>query len=362
MKFIVSFAVSCGLALLSALPSRADVVYQNVLLRNVSELVADEDGLQRFRRVPSSVHSVLSEQGKKMNAGNTGVEIRFVLEGDKAIIRLGCEKAESTATCYVYYGDFIADWPETEKVVLGRDTSLTIRRSTRRDYLRRAYQDCGGRFEPDVVRIVLPHGAIGIRSVEGDVRPPTENEVPRRVYLAYGSSITHGSVATQQPMSYASLVAAQLGADIRNLGFAGSCRLEREMADYIAAQPFDYASLEMGINILNMDPVEFEKRVRYLLDKVSATHPNALILAIDVYRTLGDEKHLADAENFRKIVARVVKDLNRANVMHVSGLEALPSVSLLSEGFVHPAPEGHRAIADCLVNHFKLLRKEYNNK
>ncbi len=362
MKSIVSFVAFGGLALLATLPSKADVVYQNVLLHNVCELVADEDGLQRFRRVPSSVNSVLSDQGKKMNAGNTGVEIRFVLEGDKAVVRLGGETAESCATCYVYYGDYIADWPETEKIVLGRDTAITIPPSPRREYLRRAYQDCGGRFDPDVIRIVLPHGALGIRGVEGNVRPPTENEVPRRIYLAYGSSITHGSVATQQPMAYASLVAAKLGADLRNLGFAGSCRLEREMADYLAAQPFDYASLEMGINILNMEPAEFENRVRYLLDKVSATHPNALILAIDVYRTLGDEKHLADAENFRKIVACVVKELNRPNVMQVSGLEALPSVNLLSEGFVHPAPEGHRAIADCLVKHFKTFYKKYINK
>lgn len=339
----------------SFLPCRADVVFQNVLLHNVSELVAEPDGLQRFRRVPQSIEPVLSAQGRRMNAGSTGVEIRFVLKGDKAEIRLGGASDDTCATCLVYYGDFIADWPETEKTVRGRDTALVIRRSSRQDILRRVAKEQGRRFDPDVVRIVLPQTALGIRRVTGDVAPPAPEQLPRTVYLAYGSSITHGSVATRQPMTYASLVGARLGADVRNLGFAGSCRLEPEMADYLAAQPFDFATIEMGINILGNDPVEFERRVRYLLDKVTASHPQALILGIDVFRTVGTEQHMKDAVQYREIVARVIRELGRPNLVHVDGLAALPSPTLLSEGFVHPAPEGHQAIAAYLNARFAEL-------
>lgn len=348
-----SFAVAVLAAAL--LPCRADVVFQDVLLHNVSELVAEPDGLQRFRRVPQAVESALSAQGRRMNAGSTGVEIRFVLKGEKAEIRLGGATDDANATCLVYYGDFIADWPETEKVVRGRDTTLTIRPSPRRDILRRVAQEQGCRFDPDVVRIVLPQAALGIRRVSGAVAPPSPEQLPRKVYLAYGSSITHGSVATRQPMTYASLVGARLGADVRNLGFAGSCRLEPEMADYLAAQPFDYATIEMGINILGKDPVEFERRVRYLLDKVTASHPHALILGIDVFRTVGTEKHMKDAVQYREIVSRVIRELNRPNLVHVDGWAALPSPTLLSEGFEHPAPEGHQAIAAHLNARFAEL-------
>lgn len=348
-----SFAVAALAAAL--LPCRADVVFQDVLLHNVSELVVEPDGLQRFRRVPQAVEPALSAQGRRMNAGSTGVEIRFVLKGDKAEIRLGGATDDANATCLVYYGDFIADWPETEKVVRGRDTTLTIRPSPRRDILRRVAQEQGCRFDPDVVRIVLPQAALGIRRVSGAVAPPSPEQLPRKVYLAYGSSITHGSVATRQPMTYASLVGARLGADVRNLGFAGSCRLEPEMADYLAAQPFDYATIEMGINILGKDPVEFERRVRYLLDKVTASHPHALILGIDVFRTVGTEKHMKDAVQYREIVSRVIRELNRPNLVHVDGWAALPSPTLLSEGFVHPAPEGHQAIAAHLNARFAEL-------
>lgn len=350
------FAISA--LVLALLPCQADVVFQNVLLRNVSELVAEDDGLQRFRRVPQSIEPVLSAQGKRMNAGSTGVEIRFVLKGDTAEIRLGGPTDDTCATCLVYYGDYIADWPETEKTVRGRDTTLVIRRSPRQDILRRVAKEQGCRFDPDVVRIVLPHSALGIRSVTGDVVPPTPEQLPRKVYLAYGSSITHGSIATRQPMTYASLVGVRLRADVRNLGFAGSCRLEPEMADYLATQPFDFATIEMGINILGNNPVEFEQRVRYLLDKVTATHPKALILGIDVFRTEGTEKHMKDAVQYREIVARVIRELNRPNLVHVDGLAALPSATLLSEGFVHPAPEGHQAIAAYLSAQFEALKNK----
>ena len=127
------------------------------------------------------------------------------------------------------------------------------------------------------------------------------------------------------------------------------------MADYLAAQPFDYATIEMGINILGKDPVEFERRVRYLLDKVTASHSHALILGIDVFRTVGTEKHMKDAVQYREIVSRVIRELNRPNLVHVDGWAALPSPTLLSEGFVHPAPEGHQAIAAHLNARFAEL-------
>ncbi len=57
--------------------------------------------------------------------------------------------------------------------------------------------------------------------MKGKVEPPRSGDLPEKTYLAYGSSITHGSLGLIQPDSYAFRIAQQLGTDYLNLGFAG---------------------------------------------------------------------------------------------------------------------------------------------
>lgn len=68
-------------------------------------------------------------------------------------------------------------------------------------------------------------------------------------YLAYGSSITHGSLGLVQPDSYVFRIAQLLGTDYINLGFAGKALMEPEMAEYIVSRKdWNFATVEMGIN------------------------------------------------------------------------------------------------------------------
>lgn len=325
------------------------ILHQNLLFHNVDYLEPSTNGLMLIHRAPDSVDQVMGAQGKRMNRSNTGVEVRFVMKGDAVKLRFGGLSDETMAQILVYYGDFIADWPETSKYVCGRDGTIVIRRSPRLGKMKTVAAQHGRRFDPEVVRLVLPHGRLGFKSVEGEVEPPKSTQMPGKIYLAYGSSITHGSIGCLMPFNYASLVGERLGTDVRNLGFAGSALMEREMADFISEQDFDYISLEMGINGLAIPPEEYERRVRHFVAAVADSHPEARVLAIDVFRFVGDERGQFRAARFREILARVVKELARPNVVYVNGLDALPKDNLLSEGFVHPSPAGHRAIADHLL-------------
>ena len=146
--------------------------------------------------------------------------------------------------------------------------------------------------------------------------------------------------------------AAGLKADVRNLGFAGSACLEPEMADFIAGEPFDHATLEMGINILGMDPDEYARRVRYFVKRVAEAHPQAKILAIDVYGNRLSEGGRACAARFREIVKRTVKELALPNVTYVNGLEIIPDDVEICTGGAHPTPKGHEIIAKGLLERF----------
>lgn len=67
-----------------------------------------------------------------------------------------------------------------------------------------------------------------------------------RPIVFYGSSITHGAAASRPGVAYPAQVARALDADYINLGFAGACRGEPIMANYIA-------SLDMSLFVLDYD-------------------------------------------------------------------------------------------------------------
>lgn len=322
-----------------------DVVFKGVQIHGVADLEPEADGLYSFRRAGKGVHLALAYQGRTMNAGSTGVEFRFVMKGDSVKLRLGTPADDAFTRLTVYHGDIIGDWPELNKGVLGRDCEITIKNLGAREDLRAEAKAQGHRFDPSVVRLVLPWGRVGIRDVVGDVEPPPPELCPKTTYLAYGSSITHGSNALAMETCYASLVGEGLKADVRNLGFAGAAGMEPEMADFIAELPFDYATLEMGINVLGMDPAEFERRVRYFVRRVAESHPRAKILAIDVFGNRLGANGRAQAAVFRAIVQRVVAELALANVTYVNGLDLLADGQDMSVGGAHPAPAGHARIA-----------------
>lgn len=336
------------------LEAASGTVFKGVCVHNVAELVPVEDGRQEFHRVSGKAHEALSDHGKKLNACNTGVEFRFVMKGDSVRLRLGGETDDAHANLRVYWGDIIADWPELTKVVHGRDCEIVLPRIRNLEALKAEARARGDRFDPEVVRLIPIGSALGLRDAEGAAEPPPDM-LPKKTYLAYGSSITHGSNALAPETCYASLVGADLGADVRNLGFAGSAWMEPEVADYIAGEDFDFASFEFGVNVLNrMKDDEFERRVRYFVKTVAASHPKARILVTDIFGNRMDASGKAVAARFREIVRRVVGALSLPNVRYANGLDLLPDGTGISVGSLHPAPDGHRRIATGILARFRV--------
>ncbi|MBR5308725.1 MAG: hypothetical protein IKU43_08140 [Clostridia bacterium] len=329
------------------------MIYNNIIdLHGVSELECTADGVFSTMRLPTSVYESLGDQGKSQCKNCTGVEFRFVINsGDVKLKFKYPEDAKGEIT--VMHGDFVADWPETTKYLSG-DCEITVIQDKNIEIMRRIAKEYGHRFSPDVVRLLFRGVRPQIVEVNGDIRIPTEDMLPKKIYLAYGSSITHGSIALHSYYHYVERVAANLGADVTNYGLAGSCCLEKEVADFIADKcEFDFATLEMGINILGMDPAEFERRVRYLVRRVATAHPNSKIFAIDVYYWGSDYTGTDKAANFREIVRRVVEELALPNVIYVNGKTVLTSPAGLSSGLCHPGPDGIFEMAQNLTEIIK---------
>jgi hypothetical protein len=133
------------------------------------------------------------------------------------------------------------------------------------------------------VELWLPHAA-ALRLIElradGAVAP-AEATAPRWVH--YGSSISH-CLEAEGPTGVWPVVAARLaGVDLQNFAFAGQCHLDPFAARMIAAQPADFISVKLGINIVNGDTMRertFVPAVHGLLDTIRERLPDTPVLLV----------------------------------------------------------------------------------
>ncbi|MGG5508256.1 MULTISPECIES: SGNH/GDSL hydrolase family protein [unclassified Myroides] len=95
--------------------------------------------------------------------------------------------------------------------------------------------------------------------------------------LVYGSSIVQGAGASRPGMVYTSILARQTGYDFLNLGLSGSAKMEKEVADLVAAISADAYILDC---IPNSSPKEVLERLGYLMQTVRKENPTAPILVM----------------------------------------------------------------------------------
>lgn len=331
------------------------MIFQNIDFHNVSELTRDELGGYVMHRFPLEVEETLSDGGKRANKDNTGVELRFKLVSDSVKLKLRLDAPSTSATTvYIYRGGIVGKWQECVTSIVGGDTKeLVISKEPNIDMLWKITKSASFGFSPEVVRIVLEPSALRFVSIEGDVTPPQNNDVPNRTYLAYGSSITHGSTSLVIPYSYVSRIGEYFRVDTRNLGYAGNARLEPAVAEGIAAMgergEWNFASLCMGINILDIECSDFEKRAKNMIKTVAERNPEKHIFCVSPFYCNADMNGSAKPRQFRDIVCRIVSEYASPYVHYIDGSKILDGPWGLSGDFVHPSPIGVKAIADGLI-------------
>ena len=322
------------------------MIYQNVEFSNTAETTPHNGGVA-LQRVPESVREHLNEsaQLKVMQPGSG--EIRFALDpGATARITLsavGHENWGNEAAATVFFGDYRHD-----TITVGTDPA-TIE-ITWSENLLASYDDIvklPHTFSPNIVRIMMMGAQVVFHSASGEgVRPPRADELPDIRYLAYGTSITHGAAASAPYLSYAAQTARRLGADLLNFGVGGSCYAEPEFADYFASRDdWDIASLALSVNMMGLEADEFERRIRYMVHTVAASHPDKPVACITLYPYFGDfgtiqGYTIEKTAQFRQILRDAVKDCPTPNAHIVEGPDILQTFTGLTTDLIHPADDG----------------------
>ncbi len=337
------------------------LIYKNIEIHNIGELVECEGGGVTWLRVPRSVYdAVETEQGKNMLKGCTGVEFRFVMNSPAVTLKLqSLSEKNVLTTLQVYRGGLQGGWEcqELNTYVGTEPTDVVINRANNLDTLYSMTECAGINWDPAVVRVILNRGMYRIIDVVGDVVPPSKEQTPARTLLCYGSSITHGSNSYATPSNWTAVLAHNLNTDLINLGQAGSCRMEPEMVDYIAhlgeEGKWDIATLELGINVLGWENEKIYERVTNTIRQIAGRNPDKKVFVISPFYSDDDYKKRGRADNWRNIISEICANLQLANIVYINGNDILGDMSLISADEVHPNIHGVAQIAERLTNIIK---------
>lgn len=314
--------------------------HQNIRFHNVEELEPVEGGWL-LRRVGAAARARISP-GVQENCFATGIELRFTMPDGAVDLLLKTIPQAEAATAHIFFGSFQGGWEYSSKNIGADVTRIHIEYPAKLATLRRITAEKQLAFAPEVVRVVLPYVPVIFAGVEGRTALPAADQLPQKTYLAYGSSITHGSLSLIQPDCYVFRNAQALGVDYLNLGFAGNALMEEEMANYLVSRrDWDFASVEMGINTterVKEFPLEvFEERIDRFT-AVLARDPRP-VFATSLFGYLDEDTDRTD--KMRRIVRRYAAE----RLIFTDGLQLLDDETLISADGTHPDARGQEQIA-----------------
>ncbi|MBI4978118.1 MAG: lysophospholipase [Spirochaetes bacterium] len=287
-------------------------------------------------RYPDAVRATLSERGRFVSMESTGGEIRFVTPAKN--VRIYLSSLDNDSDVHVYRGDFHCG---THRVVKGATSVIHLEVPAR--FAEVKPEMLAGTFSPDVWRIRFNRFAALLHDVDAfgfEVRPPSQDEKPARTLLAYGSSITHSN-ANGYPQHAARL----LKTDMLNKGLSGACHCEPQAASFIASLAWDYAFLELGVNMRGgYTPDDFRSRAEHLIDLVLARRKPVAVTTI--YPNFSDyELHETTSGLHDKAYSQILRDIvsQKSNpLLHrIEGADVLSDVGGLSADLIHPGDFGH---------------------
>jgi lysophospholipase L1-like esterase len=330
------------------------MIYESAELYNVVEVYDPPDGKGKgLCRIPLELRSQLNDSAKANAVQGTGCEIRFNLKGDEAVVTL--QMTERPAIVEVYNGPFLTGW----EVIKTEPTEVVVRRPDRLSRLIELAEDQEMAFDPTLSRVMLPwRPPVRLLGIDGATALPTVDQVPDHRYLAYGSSITHGSNGVRASGGYARRTAQRLDADLINLGFGGGAHCEFVMADYIAARDdWDFATLELGINMISwLDTAIFNERLTYFVTTIADAHPDKWVFCIDMFPFHMDFDPTSEKNHaYRAAVRDLVEGLDAPKLIYFDGRDLMRDVTGLTADLVHPSPVGMEEISENLASRMQRM-------
>jgi len=187
--------------------------------------------------------------------------------------------------------------------------------------------------------------------------------VPKVRWLAYGSSITHGSGALVYSNAYIQQAARSLKVDVLCNGLGGACLCEKEMADFLASRgDWDFITVEIGVNMRGcFTAKEFEKRAEYLISTLLDKNPEKPVIIITIFpnwtdHSLNEDQSVVERnKKFNEILREIHARLNHKQLYMIEGADVVTDFSGLSCDLLHPSESGHIMMGENLAERLKSI-------
>ncbi len=237
-----------------------------------------------FRRMPEEAARQVSEKLLRVHTHTAGGRVRFVTDSARVAIRVSCEAVRmphfpltATAGFDLYCG-------------LQHCGTFIPPGEFRQTYESLVY------LEPAGERLLTLHfplyaqvDSLEIGLEAGAALKEAPDYATEKPIVFYGSSITQGAAASRPGMNYENILSRRLDCNHINLGFSGSARGERAMAEYIAG-------LDMSAFVLDYDHnssvAELKRNHRAFYETVRAAHPHLPVLILPRPRFYQNEETL----------------------------------------------------------------------
>lgn len=315
------------------------MIIDNIEFHNIDGVLKKPYG-DLLMRYPEELVPKLNRAARYMSRYACNSEIRFITKTPQSFVTLMSE--EGDARVVVYYGDCVQAEHMIKKGVITRIPLFVPENLKTVD---EAFFE-KNLFAKNMWRIHL-HGMIsfcGLDTLDFPHRPPEAAELPQKTMLSYGSSISHGSGALYNPLTYVNTLARLLRADCLAKGVGGACFAEPEIADSFSERDdWDFALLELGVNMIDSFEVpEFEKRFNYFADTMYKTGKKLIFTTIfknsDFYRNNEFNRQMTA---FSEIIRKKCAEFDKERVLLVEGTDILDDTAMLTTDGIHPSTEGH---------------------
>ncbi len=136
----------------------------------------------------------------------------------------------------------------------------------------------------------------------------------------YGSSITQGGCASRPGNSYQNILSRLLSCEQINLGFSGSAKGEKCMADYIAGLSMSAFVMDYDHNA--PDPVHLEKTHEPFFKAVREKHPDLPVFILSRPQPNPNEEELIRRDTVRKTFENALANGDK-NVYFIDGTQIM---------------------------------------
>ncbi len=284
----------------------------------------DPKNSRRFCRMPDDVAQKVSPKVAGLNYHTAGGRVRFSTDSPFIAIKTVQKFNHSAHMTHVMENGF--DLFSNKNGIATFETAFIPGVQAAGGFEQLRPLSNSGKMTSYTLNFPLYGGAeeIYIGIMEGTHLSGGDKYIDVKPVVYYGSSITQGGCATRPGNCYPAIISHKYNLDYMNLGFAGNCKAEIPMAEYLASLDMSIFVCDYDHNAPNVEYFsETHKRLYNIFRAKQPNTPYIMITKPDAW-----EKNKKDVDARRAVVMQTFLDakaLGDKNIYFIDGISLFGS-------------------------------------